>query len=206
MDFENGFGVSVLFGDVWYSDGITTYEVGIVRHGNLCYNTSINPDGDAVLGYRTKEEVTEIMRKVQEFPADIVFEKDYDEDDENEENDEKEEEVCDSFVESCESEEPGTRTYILDLEILIAEEIDRKLEQRESRVKNAFLRAKAYGLIPNTFVGIAPTDSYAGIMLRDEKKSDVQIMYLPTHLNKLDALQATAKELMERIRKYNKIE
>lgn len=29
--FENGYGVSVVFGDVFYSNGIDTYEVAIIK-------------------------------------------------------------------------------------------------------------------------------------------------------------------------------
>ena len=64
IKFENGYGVSVLFGEIFYSDGVDTYEVGILKDGNLCYDTYITDD---VLGYQDEDEVTEIMRKVQEF-------------------------------------------------------------------------------------------------------------------------------------------
>lgn len=63
--FDNGYEVSVLFGTPFYSDGIDTYEVAILKDGDLCYDTHITDD---VLGYRTKEEVTEIMKQVQELP------------------------------------------------------------------------------------------------------------------------------------------
>ena len=35
MDFENGYGISVLFGSMFYSNGIDTYEVGILKDGVL---------------------------------------------------------------------------------------------------------------------------------------------------------------------------
>ena len=41
MDFENGYGISVLFGSMFYSNGIDTYEVGILKDGILCYATPI---------------------------------------------------------------------------------------------------------------------------------------------------------------------
>jgi hypothetical protein len=64
MEFENGYGVSVVSGDLFYSNGIDTYEVGILKDGILCCDTYITDD---VLGYQNEEEVTEIMRKVQEL-------------------------------------------------------------------------------------------------------------------------------------------
>lgn len=67
MDFENGYGISVLFGSIFYSNGIDTYEVGILKDGSLCYDTPITND---VIGYITADEVTDIMRKIQELPID----------------------------------------------------------------------------------------------------------------------------------------
>ena len=64
MEFENGYGVSVIFGEQFYSNGIDTYEVAVLKDGVLCYKTYIT---DNVVAYITEEEVTEIMRKVQEF-------------------------------------------------------------------------------------------------------------------------------------------
>lgn len=62
LAFENGYEVSVLFGNMFYSNGIDTYEVAILLDGNLCYNTGITDD---VIGYITADEVTDIMKKVQ---------------------------------------------------------------------------------------------------------------------------------------------
>lgn len=68
MFFPNGYGVSVLLGKKFYSNGIDTYELAVMigneEEYDLCYNTPITND---VLGYLTAEEVTEIMRKIQEL-------------------------------------------------------------------------------------------------------------------------------------------
>ena len=64
LEFPNGYGVSVLFGSVFYSNGIDTYELGVLKDGHLCYTTSITDD---VLGYITKDEVTEVMIKLQQL-------------------------------------------------------------------------------------------------------------------------------------------
>ncbi len=64
MDFENGYGVSVIFGEQFCSNGIDTYEVAVLKDGILCYKTYIT---DSVVAYQTEDEVTEIMRKVQEL-------------------------------------------------------------------------------------------------------------------------------------------
>lgn len=64
IEFENGYGVSVLFGIPAYSNGIDTYELAVLKDGSLCYDTEITND---VLGYIEKEEVTNIMIKVQQL-------------------------------------------------------------------------------------------------------------------------------------------
>ena len=65
LNFDNDYGVSVLFGDTFYSNtSLNTYEVGILYKNNLCYTTPLTDD---VIGYCTKNEVTEIMRKIQEL-------------------------------------------------------------------------------------------------------------------------------------------
>jgi hypothetical protein len=61
-NFENGYGVSVLFGSCFYSNGIDTYEVAILFGESITYNTEITDD---VMGYLSKDEVSEIMAKVQ---------------------------------------------------------------------------------------------------------------------------------------------
>ena len=65
LRFDNGYGVSVLRGNCFYSNGIDTYEVGVLNGDSLCYPEEF---GDDVIGYVTAEQVTEIMKKVQEFP------------------------------------------------------------------------------------------------------------------------------------------
>lgn len=64
LNFDNGYGVSVLFGENYYSNGIDTYELAVLRYGLICYDTEIT---DNVLGYITKEEVTNVMLKLQSY-------------------------------------------------------------------------------------------------------------------------------------------
>lgn len=64
LDFENGYGVSVICGDGAYTSATSPYEVAIIKDGVLCYDTPITNN---VLGYNTESEVTEIMKKVQEL-------------------------------------------------------------------------------------------------------------------------------------------
>lgn len=64
MNFPNGYGISVVFGEMFYSNGIDSYEVAVMKDGILCYDTPITDD---VIGYVSKEGVTRIMKQIQEL-------------------------------------------------------------------------------------------------------------------------------------------
>ena len=66
MDFNNGYGVSVLVGSAFYSNGIDSYELAITLNGDLCYTSGIS---DNVMAYISKEEVTRVMIEVQKLPT-----------------------------------------------------------------------------------------------------------------------------------------
>lgn len=65
MNFDNGFGVSVVFGSLFYSDGIDTYELGVLKDGHLHYDNPV-ADGD-VVGYLEKEKLMELINQVKEL-------------------------------------------------------------------------------------------------------------------------------------------
>lgn len=62
LDFENGYGVSVITGG--YGNDSAPYELAVMKDGVICSDTYITDD---VLGWLTDLEVTEIMRKVQKL-------------------------------------------------------------------------------------------------------------------------------------------
>ena len=71
MEFENGYGVSVVCGQFFYcsprenlyaASMYEAYEVAILKDGSLTYDTPITDD---VIGYASPEEVTSIMERVQ---------------------------------------------------------------------------------------------------------------------------------------------
>ena len=62
--FDNGYGVSVLLGARFYSNGSDTYEVAIMYDDQLTY-----PMEDDVVGYLKAWEVTAYMDKVQRLPV-----------------------------------------------------------------------------------------------------------------------------------------
>jgi len=64
MDFDNGYGVSVITGEYAYTSELEPYEIAILHDGIITYDTHISDD---VIGYCTQEKVTEIMKQVQEL-------------------------------------------------------------------------------------------------------------------------------------------
>ena len=62
MDFDNGYGISVLFGSQFYSNGKDNYEVAVLQGGRLC---GYFPE-DSVKGYLTAHEITKIMKELQQ--------------------------------------------------------------------------------------------------------------------------------------------
>lgn len=57
VEFDNGWGLSVIFGKCFYSNGVDTYECAISNEGRI--------DGD-VLPYQTKEQVESLMLDLQQ--------------------------------------------------------------------------------------------------------------------------------------------
>lgn len=64
LKFKNGYGVSVITGTYTYTNNFDEYELAVLKDGDICYDTPITND---VIGYLSKDEVTEIMIKVQEL-------------------------------------------------------------------------------------------------------------------------------------------
>ena len=65
MDFDNGFGISVVNGQSAYCS-VGTYEVGVLFEGALTYDTHITND---VIGHLSPKEITEIMKDIQELTS-----------------------------------------------------------------------------------------------------------------------------------------
>ena len=65
LKFKNGYGISVLFGECFYANGIDEYEIAVLYGDSLCYDTPITDD---VIGHLKESEVTEIMKQIQLLP------------------------------------------------------------------------------------------------------------------------------------------
>jgi len=64
INFDNNYGVSVVkfYGSYGYHQNL--WEVAILYKDSLTYNTDITDD---VLGYQTEQDVTDVMKKVQDL-------------------------------------------------------------------------------------------------------------------------------------------
>lgn len=62
LNFDNGYGVSVITGPHYYTHELCPYELAILKNGSIDYD---HPEahGD-VRGYLTEQEVSDIMDKV----------------------------------------------------------------------------------------------------------------------------------------------
>lgn len=59
--FDNGYGASVITGRKYYMYELAVLK-GDINSWNLCYTTEISSD---VLPYRTAEEVTELLQRIE---------------------------------------------------------------------------------------------------------------------------------------------
>lgn len=65
MDFENGYGVSVVSHTYSYGGKDGLFEIAVLdKDGELTYDTPVTNN---VIGYLNPEDVTEIMEQVQEL-------------------------------------------------------------------------------------------------------------------------------------------
>jgi hypothetical protein len=65
IQFENGFGASVVKTEYTYGGDKGLYELAVLdSDGNLTYDTSVTDD---VIGYLRPEDVTDVMAKIQQL-------------------------------------------------------------------------------------------------------------------------------------------
>jgi hypothetical protein len=68
IKFPNGYSASVVFGDMFYSNGVDTYELAVLDETeSVCYSTDLTDD---VLGNQTEDQITEAMKFIQNLPKD----------------------------------------------------------------------------------------------------------------------------------------
>ena len=62
LDFDNGYGASIIFGSMFYSNGVDTFELGITHDGKLTYDSGLSDD---VIGHLSNDEVTALLYKIK---------------------------------------------------------------------------------------------------------------------------------------------
>jgi hypothetical protein len=67
LTFDNGYGISVLNGTMFYCSNADEYELAILHNGSLTYSTPITND---VLGHLSMSEVIHYARLVAALPKD----------------------------------------------------------------------------------------------------------------------------------------
>jgi len=66
MHFENEYGISVITGKGAYVNSASHYEVAVLYNGEITYNTDIT---DKVIANQNEDNVTDIMKKIQELAS-----------------------------------------------------------------------------------------------------------------------------------------
>lgn len=64
IEFSNGYGISVIIGDRYFSNGIDTYEACVTYFGDVSYCNGV---ADGLITFATKEQITEIMQKLEKL-------------------------------------------------------------------------------------------------------------------------------------------
>ena len=65
IDFLNGYGASIIRGELFYTDDMNHYEIAVVHGGRCCYTTPITDD---VIGYQDSSGIEEILKKIAALP------------------------------------------------------------------------------------------------------------------------------------------
>jgi hypothetical protein len=75
IEFENGWGVSVVKGPYTYGGRDGLYELAVLKNGHIHYDNPV-ANGD-VVGYLRPEDVTDAMAVVQKFEKIITEDSDF---------------------------------------------------------------------------------------------------------------------------------
>ena len=62
--FDNGYGASVITGVIAYCNEEHPYELAVLEHDELCYDTPITDD---VLGYLTEDDVSDLLDRIEQL-------------------------------------------------------------------------------------------------------------------------------------------
>ena len=66
VTFPNGYGASVITGEVFYTSETQPYEIAVLDDGSITYNTPVTDD---VCGFLTESAANDILKQISELPA-----------------------------------------------------------------------------------------------------------------------------------------
>lgn len=61
---DNGYGISVVSGPYFYCIEGKSFEVAILKNGQITYDTPLTDD---VLGYQTQEDINNIIKELESY-------------------------------------------------------------------------------------------------------------------------------------------
>ena len=64
FNFSNGYGASVVGGPSRHGDGKMTFELAVLKRGEICYDTPITND---VLSLQTAEEIEQALNAIKKL-------------------------------------------------------------------------------------------------------------------------------------------
>jgi hypothetical protein len=64
--FPNGYGASVISGELYHTDKDRPYEIGLLHNGKLVYD--LFGEGDDVLGFQDDADLMIVLAKLQALP------------------------------------------------------------------------------------------------------------------------------------------
>lgn len=64
--FDNGYGASVVSHTFSYGGSQGLYEIAVLKEDDITYDTPITSD---VVGHLTEDEVTEVLKQIQQLPS-----------------------------------------------------------------------------------------------------------------------------------------
>ena len=64
FSFDNGYGASVITVSIAYCNEAQPYELAVLKHDELCYDTPITDD---VIGYLTSDEVYDLLDRIEQL-------------------------------------------------------------------------------------------------------------------------------------------
>ncbi len=65
VDFDNGYGASVVSGPTMYTSEEHPYEIAVFHGGEICYSTSVTND---VLGYLNERDANTALADIEALP------------------------------------------------------------------------------------------------------------------------------------------